>query len=146
MLTHILNSHTRAVILTRLFTPDTPKFHLRQLARDGGLSAPGLLKELTHLHELRLVCKEENNGHIRNYQYRKATIQLPHKNSKAKYLLLTVTMTTSIFLLAIFQCRRIFVNPKETVKSQKIPRTAPRHVESTLSVRLRRANGLRKKE
>ncbi len=67
MLTHILNSHTRAVILTRLFTPDTPKFHLRQLARDGGLSAPGLLKELTHLHELKLVCKEENNGHTDYY-------------------------------------------------------------------------------
>ena len=67
MLTHILNSHTRAIILTRLFTPDTPKFHLRQLARDGGLSAPGLLKELTQLHNLKLVCKEEHNGRTNYY-------------------------------------------------------------------------------
>ena len=62
MLTELFNSQARALILTRLFTPDTPKYHLRQLARDGGLSAPGILKELTHLHELKLVRKE-------NFQY-----------------------------------------------------------------------------
>ncbi len=62
MLEKFLNSQTKAVILTRLFTPGTPRFHLRQLARDGGLSAPGLLKELTHFHELKLVCKEDVNG------------------------------------------------------------------------------------
>ena len=62
MLEKLLNSQTKMVILTRLFTADAPKFHLRQLARDGGLSAAGLLKELSHFHELRLVCKEENNG------------------------------------------------------------------------------------
>ncbi|MBR4901711.1 MAG: nucleotidyltransferase domain-containing protein [Victivallales bacterium] len=62
MLEKLINSQAKTVILTRLFTPDTPRFHLRQLARDGGLSAPGLLKELTHFHELKLVCKEEANG------------------------------------------------------------------------------------
>ena len=62
MLEKLLNSQTKMVILTRLFTADAPKYHLRKLARDGGLSAPGLLKELSHFHELRLVCKEENNG------------------------------------------------------------------------------------
>ena len=67
MLEKLLNSQTKTVILTRIFTSDTPKFHLRQLARDGGLSAPGLLKELTHFHELRLVCKEECNGYTDYY-------------------------------------------------------------------------------
>ncbi len=62
MLSQILNSQTKTVILTRLFFPDTPKFHLRQLARDGGISAPGLLKELIHFHQWGLVCKEENKG------------------------------------------------------------------------------------
>ena len=63
MLEEFLSSKTRMVILTRLFVPDTPKYHLRQLARDGGISAPGLLKELTHFHRLQLVCKEERNGY-----------------------------------------------------------------------------------
>lgn len=67
MLEKFLNSQTKAVILTRLFTAGTPRFHLRQLARDGGLSAPGILKELTHFHELRLVCKEEAKGHTVYY-------------------------------------------------------------------------------
>ena len=67
MLEKLLNSQTKTVILTRLFTSDTPKFHLRQLARDGGLSAPGLLKELSHFHELRLVRKEECNGYTDYY-------------------------------------------------------------------------------
>ena len=62
MLAQFLNSQTKTVILTRLFTPETPKFHLRQLARDGGLSAPALLKELTHFHELKLVKREEHGG------------------------------------------------------------------------------------
>ena len=63
MLTDFLSSQTKAVILTRLFCPDNPKYHLRQLARDGGLSAPGLPKELNHFHQLRLVCKEEKSGY-----------------------------------------------------------------------------------
>ena len=67
MLEKLINSQAKTVILTRLFTPDTPRFHLRQLARDGGLSAPGILKELTHFHELRLVCKEEEKGHTVYY-------------------------------------------------------------------------------
>ena len=62
MLEQFLSSQTKAVILTRLFIPETPRFHLRQLARDGGLSAPGLLKELNHFHQLKLVCKEESKG------------------------------------------------------------------------------------
>ena len=62
MLEEFLNSKAKTIILTRLFISDTPKFHLRQLARDGGISAPGLLKELSHFHELKLVCKEEANG------------------------------------------------------------------------------------
>ena len=66
MLAQFLSSQTKAVILTRLFTPDAPRFHLRQLARDGGLSAPGVLKELKHFHQLKLVCKEEGDGCI-NY-------------------------------------------------------------------------------
>ncbi len=59
MLAQFLNSQTKTVILTRLFTPEMPRFHLRQLARDGGLSAPAILKELTHFHELKLVRKEK---------------------------------------------------------------------------------------
>ena len=66
MLAQFLSSQTKAVILTRLFTPDAPRFHLRQLARDGGLSAPGVLKELKHFHQLKLVCKEEGDGCV-NY-------------------------------------------------------------------------------
>ena len=66
MLHQILGSQTKTVILTRLFTPELPKYHLRELARDGGLSAPGLLKELTHFHQLQLVCKEEAKG-VTNY-------------------------------------------------------------------------------
>ena len=57
MLDKLLNSQTKAIVLTRLFTPETPKYHLRQLARDGGISAPGLLKELAHFHELQLVVR-----------------------------------------------------------------------------------------
>ncbi len=63
MLAQLLNSQTKTVILTRLFTNDIPRYHLRQLARDGGVSAPGLLKELTHFHELKLVHKVESKGH-----------------------------------------------------------------------------------
>ena len=62
MLDKLLNSQTKAIVLTRLFTPETPKYHLRQLARDGGISAPGLLKELAHFHELQLVVREEKEG------------------------------------------------------------------------------------
>ncbi len=76
MLEQFLTSHTRKVILTRLFTPDAPKYHLRQLARDGGISAPGLLKELTHFHELRLVCKEERNGRTNYYANRQSALFL----------------------------------------------------------------------
>ena len=67
MLEHFLTSQTRKIILTRLFAPELPKYHLRQLARDGGIAAPGLLKELTHFHELRLVCKEERDGRTNYY-------------------------------------------------------------------------------
>ena len=67
MLEQFLNSQTKAVILTRLFIPEAPRFHLRQLARDGGLSAPGLLKELNHFHQLKLVCKEECKGYTDYY-------------------------------------------------------------------------------
>jgi predicted nucleotidyltransferase len=49
---------------------------LRQLARDGGISAPGLLKELTHFHELRLVCKEERNGRTNYYANRQSALFL----------------------------------------------------------------------
>ncbi len=62
MLEQILSSQTKTVILTRLFTPELPHYHLRELARDGGLSAPGLLKALTHFHQLKLVCKEDSKG------------------------------------------------------------------------------------
>jgi len=62
MLEELLNSHIKAVILTRLFTPENRKYHLRQLARDGGISAPGLLKELNHFHKLKLVVKTEKKG------------------------------------------------------------------------------------
>ena len=58
MLSQFLTSQTKAVILTRLFIPEIPQYHLRQLARDGGVSAPSLLKELTHFHALELVCKK----------------------------------------------------------------------------------------
>ena len=64
MITELFNSQARALVLTRLFTPDTPKYHLRKLARDGGLTAPGVLKELTHFHELKLIRKEKKGGHI----------------------------------------------------------------------------------
>ena len=62
MLEQLFNSQIKAVILTRLFTPEHRKYHLRQLARDGGVSAPGLLKELRHLHEMKLVLRIENKG------------------------------------------------------------------------------------
>ena len=62
MLAQFLNSQTKAIVLTRLFVPEVPRLHLRQMARDGGVSAPGLLKELSHFHQLKLVCKEENKG------------------------------------------------------------------------------------
>ena len=62
MLDKLFNSQTKAIVLTRLFNPDIPKYHLRQLARDGGISAPGLLKELAHFHELQLVMREDKEG------------------------------------------------------------------------------------
>ena len=74
MLAELINSQTKAVILTRLFNPDTPRFHLRQLARDGGLSAPGLLKELNHFHQLKLVCKEEAKGCTNYFANKDATL------------------------------------------------------------------------
>lgn len=67
MLENLFNSQVKAVILTRLFTPERRKYHLRQLARDGGISAPGLLKELNHFHELRLVIKKENSTNTDYY-------------------------------------------------------------------------------
>lgn len=67
MLTELLNSQTRAAVITRLFTPENQAFHVRQLARDGGLSAPGVLKELVHLHELKLIKKRENKGRTEYY-------------------------------------------------------------------------------
>ena len=62
MLTQLLNSQTKAVILTRLFALEMPRYHLRQLARDGGVSAPGLLKELSHFHALKLIQREVIKG------------------------------------------------------------------------------------
>ncbi len=62
MLTQLLNSHTKAIILTRLFVFGSPRYHLRQLARDGGVSAPGLLKELSHFHALKLIQREDVHG------------------------------------------------------------------------------------
>lgn len=67
MLKELFNSQTKAIILTRLFHADIPKFHLRELARDGGISAPGLMRELTHFHELKLICKEALAGQTRYY-------------------------------------------------------------------------------
>lgn len=67
MLEQLFNSQTKAVILTWLFTPDAPRYHLRQLARDTGLSAPGLHKELKHFHQLKLVCKLEVKGCTQYY-------------------------------------------------------------------------------
>ena len=74
MLAELINSQTKAVILTRLFSPDTPRFHLRQLARDGGLSAPGLLKELNHFHQLNLVCKEDGKGCVNYFANKESTL------------------------------------------------------------------------
>lgn len=74
MLEQFLTSHTRKVILTRLFAPEAPKYHLRQLARDGGIAAPGLLKELMHFHELCLVCKEECDGYTNYYANRQSVL------------------------------------------------------------------------
>ncbi len=74
MLEELINSQTKAVILTRLFIPDAPKYHLRQLARDGGLSAPGLLKELNHFHQLKLVCKENAKGCTDYYANKDSTL------------------------------------------------------------------------
>lgn len=74
MLEEFLNSKAKTIILTRLFISDTPKFHLRQLARDGGISAPGLLKELSHFHELKLVCKEDANGCTNYYADNHSTL------------------------------------------------------------------------
>lgn len=62
MLEQLFNSQVKAVILTRLFTPENRKYHLRQLARDGGVSAPGLLKELNHFHEMKLVLRKKNDA------------------------------------------------------------------------------------
>jgi len=77
MITELFNSQARALVLTRLFTPDTPKYHLRKLARDGGLTAPGVLKELTHFHELKLIRKEKKGGHIEYWADQTSELFLP---------------------------------------------------------------------
>ena len=77
MITELFNSQARALVLTRLFTPDTPKYHLKKLARDGGLTAPGVLKELTHFHELKLIRKEKKGGHIEYWADQTSELFLP---------------------------------------------------------------------
>ena len=64
MLDKLIGSRSRAEILKRLFTPETPAIYLRRLARETGFSAPVVHRELRTLLELGLVRQNSDGNRI----------------------------------------------------------------------------------
>ena len=64
ILQRIIGSQSRAEILRLLFTPDAPTFYLRKLAREAGLSAPVIHRELQSLLELELVRQNSDGNRV----------------------------------------------------------------------------------
>ena len=64
ILQRIIGSQIRAEILRLIFTPDAPTFYLRKLAREAGLSAPVIHRELRNLLELGLVHQNTDGNRI----------------------------------------------------------------------------------
>ncbi len=63
-LQRIIGSQSRSEIFKRLFTPGVPSIYLRKLAREAGLSAPVIHRELQNLLELGLVLQNSDGNRI----------------------------------------------------------------------------------
>lgn len=66
MLDKIIGSKGRAAILRRLFDGNRKKYHIRELARLSGLSAPSLMREAKELVALGIL-REERDGNRLDY-------------------------------------------------------------------------------
>lgn len=64
MLQKIIGSRSRAKILGKLFKRENPSFYLRRLAREIGLSAPVVHRELKNLVETGLVLQNTDGNRI----------------------------------------------------------------------------------
>ena len=63
-LEQIIGSRSRTEILKRLFAPGVPSLYLRRLAREAGLSAPVIHRELQKLLELELVRQNSDGNRV----------------------------------------------------------------------------------